>query len=115
MNAPVKIACRQLLENIHITNLEIIMLVDMIIKAEKETILIKIIVDDLLSETRVRQRGLFRPEVVSKFVEEQRRGTQDWSMQVWQFLTLELWMQAFLDGAVKQTESLAPTPEVATA
>jgi asparagine synthase (glutamine-hydrolysing) len=76
---------------------------------------LKEMVDDLLSETRVRRRGLFRPEIVSRFVKEQRQGTQDWSMQVWQFLTLELWMQAFLDGAVKQTESFAQTPQVATA
>jgi asparagine synthase (glutamine-hydrolysing) len=75
---------------------------------------LKEMVDDLLSERRIRQRGIFRPEVVSKYVEEQRRGTQDWSMQVWQFLTLELWMQTFLDGAVRQTESFA-TPQVATA
>jgi asparagine synthase (glutamine-hydrolysing) len=72
-------------------------------------------VDDLLSETRIRQRGLFRPEAVRKFVQEQRRGTQDWSMQIWQFLNLELWMQTFLDGAAKQTESFFPTPQVATA
>ena len=24
-------------------------------------------------------------------------GTQDWSMQIWQFLTLEIWMQTFVD------------------
>jgi asparagine synthase (glutamine-hydrolysing) len=76
---------------------------------------LKEMVDDLLSETRVRQRGLFRPEAVATFVEEQRQGTQDWSMQVWQFLTLELWMQAFLDRSVKRTESFAPAPQVATA
>jgi asparagine synthase (glutamine-hydrolysing) len=76
---------------------------------------LKEMVDDLLSETRIRQRGLFRPEVVSRFVKEQRQGTQDWSMQVWQFLTLELWMQAFLDGSLKQTPSFAPAPQVATA
>jgi asparagine synthase (glutamine-hydrolysing) len=56
-------------------------------------------VDDLLSETRLRQRGLFRPESVRRFVEQHRSGAQDWSSQIWQFLTLELWMQAFLDGA----------------
>jgi asparagine synthase (glutamine-hydrolysing) len=55
--------------------------------------------DDLLSESRVRERGLFRPEAVSKFVDEHRSGKQDWSMQIWQFLTLELWMQNFLDGS----------------
>jgi asparagine synthase (glutamine-hydrolysing) len=60
-------------------------------------------VDDLLSESRVRQRGLFRHEAVSAYVHEHRRGKHDWSMQVWQFLTLELWMQAFLDGRAKHT------------
>ena len=53
--------------------------------------------DDLLSESRVRSRGLFRPEAVRRFVNEHRGGKQDWSMQIWQFLTLELWMQNFLD------------------
>jgi asparagine synthase (glutamine-hydrolysing) len=55
--------------------------------------------DDLLSESRVRDRGLFRPEAVTRFVNEHRAGSQDWSMQIWQFLTLELWMQNFLDGS----------------
>jgi asparagine synthase (glutamine-hydrolysing) len=58
-------------------------------------------VDDLLSETQVRKRGLFRPEVVRRYVDEQRRGTEDWSMQIWQLLTLEIWMQLFLDGGAR--------------
>jgi asparagine synthase (glutamine-hydrolysing) len=58
-------------------------------------------VDDLLSETQVRKRGLFRPEVVRRYVDEQRRGAEDWSMQIWQLLTLEIWMQLFLDGGAR--------------
>jgi asparagine synthase (glutamine-hydrolysing) len=54
-------------------------------------------VDDLLCESQVRKRGLFRPQAVGRFVDEQRRGAQDWSMHVWQFLTLELWMRSFHD------------------
>jgi len=53
--------------------------------------------DDLLSYSRIASRGLFRPEAVRKLVREHRSGRQDWSMQIWQFLTLELWMQNFLD------------------
>ncbi len=64
-------------------------------------------VDDLLSESRIRLRGLFRPEAVRKFVEEHPSGAQDWSMQIWQFLTLELWMQAFVDGRSRHTEFLS--------
>jgi asparagine synthase (glutamine-hydrolysing) len=58
-------------------------------------------VDELLSESQVRKRGLFRPEVVRRYVEEQRRGKEDWSMQIWQLLTLEIWMQLFLDGGAR--------------
>ena len=55
-------------------------------------------VDDLLSESRIKERGLFNSEAVRRLVEEQRAGREDWSLQVWQFLTLELWMQAFIDS-----------------
>jgi asparagine synthase (glutamine-hydrolysing) len=58
-------------------------------------------VDDLLSETQVQKRKLFRPEVVRRYVDEHRRGAEDWSMQIWQFLTLEIWMQLFLDGGAR--------------
>jgi asparagine synthase (glutamine-hydrolysing) len=58
-------------------------------------------VDDLLSESEVRRRGLFRPEVVRRYIDEHRRGAEDWSMQIWQLLTLEIWMQLFLDGDAK--------------
>ena len=58
-------------------------------------------VDDLLSESQVKRRGLFQPEVVRRYVDEQRRGAEDWSMQIWQLLTLEVWMQLFLDGGAK--------------
>ncbi|MGB0116767.1 MAG: asparagine synthase (glutamine-hydrolyzing) [Terriglobales bacterium] len=58
-------------------------------------------VDDLLSESQVRRRSLFRPEVVRRYIDEHRRGAEDWSMQIWQLLTLEIWMQLFLDGGAK--------------
>ena len=58
-------------------------------------------VDDLLSESQVRKRGLFRPQEVRRYVDEHRRGAEDWSMQIWQLLTLEVWMQLFLDGGAR--------------
>jgi asparagine synthase (glutamine-hydrolysing) len=54
-------------------------------------------VDDLLSDAALRKRGLFEPREVRRLVEEQRSGRQDWSMQIWQLLTLELWFRAFID------------------
>jgi asparagine synthase (glutamine-hydrolysing) len=55
--------------------------------------------DDVLCESRIRDRGLFRSDVVQKMIRQHRAGRQDWSMQIWQWLTLELWMQGFMDGA----------------
>ena len=77
---------------------------------------LKGMVDDLLSESRVHERGLFRPHAVRSLVEQHRRGTQDWSAQIWQFLTLELWMQTFLDGgATHLAAETARSQPVATA
>jgi asparagine synthase (glutamine-hydrolysing) len=73
-------------------------------------------VDDLLSETNIRKRDLFHPEAVRRFVDEHRSGAEDWSMQIWQFLTLENWMRIFLDaGAQQRTEDFGHLPEAATA
>jgi asparagine synthase (glutamine-hydrolysing) len=54
-------------------------------------------VDDLLSASRINERQLFDAQVVRRLVEEQRAGLGDWSAHIWQLLTLELWMQTFLD------------------
>jgi asparagine synthase (glutamine-hydrolysing) len=62
---------------------------------------LRTMVDDLLSESQVRKRGLFRPEEVRRYVEEHRRGDEDWSMQIWQLLTLEIWMRLFIDGGAR--------------
>jgi asparagine synthase (glutamine-hydrolysing) len=60
------------------------------------------LVDDLLSESQIRRRGLFQPEAVRRYVDSHRRGAEDWSTQIWQFLTLEIWMQLFFDGGARQ-------------
>jgi asparagine synthase (glutamine-hydrolysing) len=71
-------------------------------------------VDDLLSESQVKRRGLFRPEVVRSYIDEHRRGAEDWSMQIWQLLTLEIWMQLFLDGDARSfAERQIGAPQVA--
>jgi asparagine synthase (glutamine-hydrolysing) len=54
-------------------------------------------VGDLLSEKRVRERGLFQPCAVAKMVRDNGR-TRDYTLQLWSLLTLELWQQTFLDG-----------------
>ena len=54
-------------------------------------------VNDVLSEDRIRRRGYFSPRAVVETVRAYRNGTNNWSMQIWQLLTLELWMQIFLE------------------
>jgi len=54
-------------------------------------------VDDLLSPDRVKRRGLFEPAVVETWIREQRAGRIERAWNVWQLLTWELWMAAFVD------------------
>lgn len=70
-------------------------------------------VDDLLSRSQVGKRGLFRPAAIERYVREHREGRRDWSMQIWQFLTLELWMQTFMDGGSQRFESECLQPRQA--
>ena len=58
---------------------------------------LKPMVADLLSETNVRRRGLFEPSAVRAIVEANLSGREDYNLQVFQLLTLELWQQTFLD------------------
>ena len=70
---------------------------------------LKEMVSDLLCESRLKHRGLFRPQAVRTFIDDHGRGAHDWSMQIWQFLMLELWMQTFLDGGAGQMNLVPAT------
>ena len=50
----------------------------------------------LLSEKSL-QRGVVRPEVIEKYVDEHTSGQFDHSFQLWTLLMLELWFQRFID------------------
>lgn len=52
---------------------------------------------DLLSESRIKDRGLFKPQAVQRMLSEHHSGRRDWAMQIWTLLTLELWQQVFMD------------------
>src|SRR5437016_661511 len=54
--------------------------------------------DDLLSEETVRRRDLFRPQEVRRVIDANLSGREDYNLQVFQLLTLELWQRAFIDG-----------------
>ena len=53
------------------------------------------LVDELLSESAVKQRGLFRPAEVKRVVEANFSGREDYNLQVFQLLGLELWLREF--------------------
>src|SRR5437588_1065562 len=55
-------------------------------------------VDDLLSAETVKRRGLFRPEEVKRIIERNLSGREDYHLQVFQLLNLELWQRQFIDS-----------------
>ncbi len=50
----------------------------------------------LLSEKAL-NRGIVRPEMLRKYVDEHTGGTRDHAFQIWTLLMLELWYQRFID------------------
>jgi len=54
-------------------------------------------VNDLLSPEQIKKRGLFDSDEVRKVIELNSSGKEDFNLQVFQLLTLELWMRTFLD------------------
>lgn len=50
----------------------------------------------LLSEKAL-NRGIVRPEMLRKYVDEHTEGTRDHAFQIWTLLMLELWYQRFID------------------
>ncbi len=58
---------------------------------------LKAMVDDLLGDETVTRRGLFDVSAVRRILQENESGREDFSLHVFQLLTLELWIQSFLD------------------
>ena len=58
---------------------------------------LKPLIADLLSEEVLRRRGLFRPKEVKRVLDANFSGREDYNLQVFQLLGLELWHQTFID------------------
>jgi asparagine synthase (glutamine-hydrolysing) len=56
------------------------------------------LVDELLNEETIKRRGLFRAEEVRRIIDLNLSGREDYNLQIFQLLNLELWMRAFLDS-----------------
>jgi asparagine synthase (glutamine-hydrolysing) len=54
-------------------------------------------VDELLSEETIKRRRIFEPAEVQRIIKANLSGREDYNLQVFQLLGLELWQQAFLD------------------
>ena len=54
--------------------------------------------NELLSAETVESRGLFRPQEVRRIIDANQSGREDYSLQIFQLLTLELWQRQFMDG-----------------
>jgi len=52
-------------------------------------------VEELLAGNVVKDRGLFQPKEVRRVIDANNSGREDYSLQVFQLLTLELWMRSF--------------------
>ena len=55
------------------------------------------LVDDLLSEEKLRSRGYFEPKAVRMMIEANLSGKEDYNLQIFQLLTFEIWLQQFID------------------
>ena len=55
------------------------------------------LIAELLSEETVKRRGIFRPNQVKRVIDANFSGREDYNLQVFQLLGLELWHRAFID------------------
>ena len=55
-------------------------------------------VDEVLSEKSINQRGYFNPLAVRHMVETDRQGKEDHATKLWILLNFELWCRTFIDG-----------------
>ncbi len=54
-------------------------------------------VSELLSDKKVKERGIFNPIFVKDLIELDRKGKNDNAYQIYQLLSIELWFQEFVD------------------
>lgn len=58
---------------------------------------LKPMINDLLSEETIKRRGLFDYQEIKRIIESNDAGRDDFNLQVFQLLNLEIWMREFLD------------------
>ena len=73
------------------------------------------LVEDTLSEHRLRDRGIFDPEAVRNLIELQRTNSVDGTYTLFSVMCIELWMRMFVDdeGLTRMAANNSPVGEVA--
>lgn len=61
---------------------------------------LKNMVDDLLSESIIKKRGLFNYDFIKKLIDDDRKGLSDNAHKIYQLLTVELWFREYIDKHV---------------
>lgn len=59
------------------------------------------LIEDRLSDTALRQRGLFEPAGVQRLIDMDRSGRVDGTYTIFSLLCIELWCQTFLDRGAR--------------
>ena len=52
-------------------------------------------IDEYLSEGRLRRQGLFDPDGVRSLIEEDRKGIRDHAHLIYGLLTMQVWLEVF--------------------
>jgi asparagine synthase (glutamine-hydrolysing) len=55
-------------------------------------------VQDLLNFDAIKNRGIFNPTFVENLIREDKEGKKDNAYQIYQLLTIELWLKNFVDS-----------------
>ena len=62
---------------------------------------LKEMVDDVLSPSALKNRGLFNPGAIHKLIQTDREGKEDNALLIWSILTREMWFRTFIDHSSK--------------
>lgn len=65
---------------------------------------------DLLHPETLRRRGFFAVDYVEKLIHQHTSGFADHSTQIWGLMSLEMWMQRFLDAPVTEAFTAQTDP-----
>src|SRR5581483_5033462 len=64
-------------------------------------------VDALLTDGRLRDRGVFNEQTIARLWREHRDGTADHCHRLWSLVMLELWFRQFVDARATRVEAAA--------